>query len=957
MFLFRFACLLMVTIFSNYFEGTHAKERNIKVGIDSIHSVIDFSEKTLFFFDSGRVFSMKNSTILGVIQEFSPKDQLVDLIRIREDYFVMLVHQFKGLLTLRNIKVNHLGSILLNWDLDLDISFSNLARKLLFVSGKVYLTIDNHYYVIDVLNGHVHKHFSLRNNEIFLLLYFDEMNKQIVVVFNELENEIQIYDFISFDGKLNIPIYKTKIDHGKRIFPNSGIMTKHNGDNHLNLLLVNEGSNIELFTLNIVKRFSNYQYSKVSYVSLDNIINGPVMSETTLTQINSGEIAITLSKSKHNTGFQIVHLFEPVPSYILNSFTHLNDGVQGSNAMVFQDERSNSNYIVIISYNDLTNNLSITTIFNYFLPINNNKIFRHNLKIEYFNKNNKILHGSIQNLLYSANMGILLQWGDSLLASISLNCDGTLMKCYKPRINNIYEGLISSITDFNYFENNFLFYFNGINVSHQGNANDSGHPTLIEGTDIYDLYNTQKKSNSILVGTIMLTINKHFSVFAYNIDKNQIIWRNDSLRQVNINSKRARLFIIKNMVPELIIIVDQLGVLKINIFSGETISHESYHEASKLILSLPNFTCTEQEIDQLLILLDKNNKILKLYGSNNANDKDKSYFYLTIEPNIIKCNKINLELQSELYWQYVFDPEETILLHSTPECSECRSFPVIVNEEYNIVNRFDYPYLLGVITNRKRVLLFNSINGNLIYSSFLPETFEFPYKLEIFQNIVLITSYHSLYKNPVFIILELYQFIKEEKYSGINVINKLKFLISRRKNVDESKIYSERSIHIQQTSFLYDYELPIDHLVISKTFESVTSKMILFGNERSNIIEGIPERLFTTLRPGGKKSKNHIINSQLPAYQTIIPGRIKFSTQFGNRKTFSFADNIYESKSKLVSIGFNSIEIFELSPCTKFDHLPDDFNYGITTSALFSVTAFTAIAIFISRRNKIKKWI
>lgn len=957
MFHFRLACLLMAALFSNYFQGIYATEKYIKVGIDSVYSVIDCSNETLFFFDNGRVFSMRNSTVMGVFQEFSPEDKLVDLVRIKENSFIMLVHQFKGLLTLRNISVDYLGSILLNWDLDLDISVSKLSRKLLFVSGKLYLTIENHYFVIDESNGRVHKHFSLSNNNMFLLINFDEKNKQSIVIFNELEYEIQIYDFISFDGKLNTPIYKTKIEHKKRVLPNSGIITISNGDNYLNLLLVNQDNNIELFTINLVKKFNHYLYSKVSLSSLDNIINGPVMSEITLTQINSGEIAITLSNNKYNIGFQIVHLFEPIPSYILKSFIPMSDGVQSSNAMIFQDEVSNSKYIIIINYNDLTNNLSITTIFNYFLPINLNKIFRYNLKIEYFNKRNKIIHGSIKNLIYSAKMGLLLQWNDSLLASISLNCDATLMKCHEPKINNIYEGIISSNTDINYFENNFLFYFNGIDDSNKGNKNNSEHSTLIEGTYLYDMYNTEKKSNNLLIGTIMLTINKNLSVFAYNIDKHNIIWRNDSIRQTNINSKIARLFITKNIIPELIIIVDQLNVLKINIFSGETISYESYDEASKLIVSLHYFKCTEQKIDQLLILLDKNNKILKLFGTDNANDKGQSYFYFTIEHNIIKCNKIDSELRSELHWQYIFDSDEMILLHSTPECSECKSFPVIVDIEYNIVNRFDHPHLLGVITSRKRVLLFNSMNGNLIYSSFLPETFESPHKLKIFQNIVLITSYHSVYKIPVFVVLELYQFIKEKRYSGINIVDKLIFLISPRKNVDESRIYPERQIHIQQTSFLYNYELTIDHLEISKTSKSITSKMILFGNEKSNIIEGIPEKLFTTLKPNGNKSKNYIINSQLPAYQTIIPSRIKFTTKFGSRKTFSFADSIYESKSKLVSVGFNSIEIFELSPSTKFDHLPDDFNYGITTSALFSVTAFTAIAIFIFRKNKIKKWI
>ncbi|OII71786.1 uncharacterized protein cubi_00593 [Cryptosporidium ubiquitum] len=956
MFYFRFTFLLMATLFSNFFERTYSTKRINKVGIDSIYSVIDYSENSLFFFENGRVISMKKSTILGNIQEYSPEDQLVDFVKTKDNSFIMFISQFKNTIALRKIEVNDIGNILLNWDLELDISVSKLTRKLFSLSGKLYLTINNRYFLIDESNGRILEQFSLNTHEIFLLVYIDEMDKQLTIVYNELENEIQIYDFKPLSKKFNNPSYKTKIDPEKKILTNSGIITNNSGYQFINLLFINNENNLGLFIYNFIKNDKKYLYSKFNLSSLNYNVISSRMEELILKQTNYGKIAITLASRKYNKGYQILHVFESNSSYILKSFSPINDEIQSSNAMIFQDEGNNSKLIVIIGYNDFTNNLSITTVFNYFSPITENKIFRYNLKIEYFNKNNKITHGSIIKLIYSVNMGLLLQWNDSLLASISLNCDETLMKCYQPKINDIYEGVISSSSDPNYFKNNFLFFLNGENYILNNTINESSN--FIKATNLYDYsYRTKINLSNMSVGTIMLTVNKYHSVFAYNIDNHQILWRNDLLRQKkNIKLDKIKLFILKKIIPELIV-VDQFSILKIDIFSGETISYESYYESSKLIVSVPRFASAEQKRDSMLILLDKDNKILKLLNlhNNNTKIKDQTYFYFTNESNAIRCYKINSEHSSELHWQYIFDSDETISVYSIPECDECKSFPVIVNEEYNIVNKFDYPYFLGVVTSKKKVFLFNSINGNLLYSSFLPREFEPPFKLHIFQNIVLITSYHSYYKIPAFVILELFQFIKEEKYSGIKILDKFIFLISREKNVNESRIYPERPIHIQETSFLYNYELPIDYSIISRTAESITSKIILFGSEKNNIIEGIPEKLFTTLRPGRNKVKDYILNNNLPIYQTILSERIKFSTKFNNKRIFSFP-HTYESKSKLVSIGFNSLEVFELCPNTLFDHLPNNFNYYNIINTVFSISAITVIAIYISKKNQLKKW-
>lgn len=960
MFHLRFTFLLIVAL-SIFFERAHSTKRISKVGIDSIHSVVDFSENSLFFFENGRVIVMKNSTILGNIQEYSHEDQLVDYIKVKDNSFIILISKYKKAITLRKIEVNNLGNILLNWDLDLDVSISKLTRRLFSFSGKLYLTINNHYFVIDESNGRITEQFSLNAHEIFLLLHIDEMDKQLTIVYNELEGEIQIYDSIKFSEKfISNPSYKTKIDFDKKILANSGIITNKNGHKLINLLFINSDKNMGLFIYNFIKKDKKYLYSNVNFSSPNYNISNSIMEELMLKQTNCGELVVTLARKKYNKGYQIFHIFGSNSSHILQSFSKVNDEVQSSNAMFFQNKGNNTKFLVIISYNDLKNNLSITTIFNYSYHINDHKIFRYNLSIEYFNKKNNIVHGSITNLMYSVNMGLLLQWSDSLLASISLNCDETAMKCYQPKINDIYEGVISSGTEHSYFKNNFFFFFNGgnytFNVDDVINYSNSG---FIKGTNLYYFsYHTKLNTNRILFGTIMLTVNKYHSVFAYNIDNHQIIWRNDFLRQKNnIKLDKIKLFVLRKITPELII-VDRFSILKINIFSGETISYESYSDSSKLIVSVPPFTSTEQNTNPLLILLDKNNKILKLLDLDNnyANIKDQTYFYFINESNAIRCYKINPENNPTLHWQYIFDFDETILVYSTPECDNCNSFPVIVNEEYNIVNRFDYPYLLGVVTSKKKMFLFNSINGNLLYSSLLPQTFESPFKLNIFQNIVMITSYHSYYKIPVFLILELFQFIKEEKHSGINIVDKFKFLISREKNVNESKIYSERPIHIQETSFLYNYELPIDYLAISKTSESITSKILLFGSEKSNIIECIPEKLFTTLRPGRNKVKNYIQNKNLPIYQTIISDRIKFSTKFNNKKIFSFS-HTYESKSKLLTVGFNSLEMFELYPNTSFDHLPDNFNYYNIISTVFLISIITTISIYFSRKNQLKKWI
>ncbi|KAH8581834.1 signal peptide plus transmembrane domain or GPI anchor [Cryptosporidium sp. chipmunk genotype I] len=927
-----------------------------KVGIDSIYSVIDYSENCLFFFENGRVISMKNAKILGNIQEYSPKDQLVDFIRIRNDSFIILVNQFKSGAALRKINVSNLGDIILSWDLELDLSISKLTRKLFYLPGKIFLTLNNHYFVIDESNGRIVEQFSLSTHEIFLFLNVDEMDKQFTIVYNELENEIQIHNFIPLNKNLGCSSHKIIIDPEKKILPNSGIITKSGKDQIINLLFV-DNEIIGLFTYNLDKKNKNYLYSKVNLSSLNYNICSSITEELMLKQTNNGELAITLARKKYNKGYQILYIFESNPSYILESFSPINDDVQSSNALIFQDERNNSRFIVIISYNDLTNILSITTIFNYFSPIKDNKVFRYNLKIEYFDKNNKIVHGPIVNLMYSTNMDLLLQWDDSLLASISLNCDETAMKCYKPKINDIYEGVISFSADPNYFKNNILFFSNQVNSKFNlGNTINYNNSSFINGTNLYNYSHDSKPNSNIIFGTIMLTVNKYFSVFAYNIDNHQIIWRNDTLRQKNnLKLDKIRLFILKKVLPELIII-DQFSILRIEIFSGKTISFESYYESLKLIVATPRSTSIEQNIDPLLILIDKYNKVLKLLDldSNTVNIKNQPYFYFANESNVIRCYKIVSGNNFEVNWQYIFEIDETISVYSIPECGDCKSFPVIVNEKYNIINRFDYPYLLGVITSKKKLLLFNLINGNLIYSSFLPQTFEPPFTLEIFQNIVLITSYHSHYKMPVILILELFQFIKEETYSGLNVLDKFIFLVFKEKNVNESKIYSERPIHIQETVFLYNYELPIDYSVISRTKESLASKLILFGSKRSNIIEAIPERLFTTLKPSRNKKRNYITNNNLPFYQSILSERIKFSTKFNSKKIFSFSNEIYESKSKLLSVGFNSLEVFELYPNTLFDRLPHDFNYYNIIGTVFLISAITAIVTYFSKRNQLK---
>ncbi|KAK9173966.1 Protein of unknown function (DUF1620) family protein [Cryptosporidium meleagridis] len=959
MFCFRLTFLLIATLFCNFSERINSTKRIIKVGIDSIYSVIDHSENTLFFFENGRVISTKNAEILGNIQEYSPQDQLSDFIRIRNDSFIILVKQFNNRATLRKIKVNYLGEINLNWDLELDVSISKFTKKLFYLPGKILLTIDNHYFVIEESNGRILKQFSLSTHKIFLLFHNDEMNKQLTIVYNELKNEIEIYDFIPLYKNLNEnPRHEIKIDPEKKILYNSGIITS-NGENRIVNFLFTINENIGLFTYNIDENNENYFYSKVNMSSFNNV-SSSILGELTLRQIRNSEMGITLTKKKYNKGYQIFHIFESNPSYILESFSSVNDNVQSSNAMIIQNEENDSRFVVIISYNDLTNILSITTIFNYFTPIRDNKIFRYNLKIEYFNKSNKIVHGPIVNLMYSANMGLLLQWDDSLLVSISLNCDETTLKCFEPKINGIYEGVISSSTDPEYFKNNFLFYLNQGNRTYNlGNTISYKNSSFINGENLYNYLDYSKSNlNMMLFGTIMFTINKYFSVFAYNIDNQRIIWRNDSLRQNNhLKLYKKKLFILRKILPELVI-VDQFSILRIEIHSGKTISIQNFTDSSKLIVSTPPFTSNEQNINPLLILLDKNNKTLKFLDLDNKtiNIKDKSYFYFTNESNIIKCYKIISGRDSEVHWQYLFDPDETISVYSTPECDYCKSFPVIVDEKYNIINRFDYPYLLGVITSKKKVLLFNQINGNLIYSSFLPQMFEPPFTLEIFQNIMLITSYHSNHKVPVILIIELFQFIKEETNTGINMLDKFIFLISRKKNVKESKIYSEKHVHIQESTFLYNYELPIDYSLLSRTSESLASKIILFGSEKSNVLECIPERLFTTLRPNKSKKKNLIQNNNLPFYQSILSERTKFSTKFNSKKIFSFPHEIYESKSKLLSVGFNSLEVFELYPNTSFDHLPYDFNYYNIINTLFLILTITVISIYFSKRNQLKKW-
>ncbi|CUV04572.1 unnamed protein product [Cryptosporidium hominis] len=960
MFCLRITFLLIATLFGNFFERINSTKRISKVGIDSIYSVIDHSENTLFFFENGRVISTKNADILGNIQEYSPQDQLIDFIRIRNESFIILVKQFNSRAVLRKIKVNNLGEINLNWDLELDVSISKFTRKLFYLPGKLLLTIGNHYFVINESNGRILEQFSLSTHKIFLFFHTDEMNKQLTIVYNELKNEIEIYDSIPIDKNLNeYPRREIKIDPEKKILYNSGIITL-NGKNRIMNLLFAINESIGLFTYNIDENNKNYFYSKVNMSSFNNICSS-IFEELTLRQIKNSEMGITLTKKKYNKGYQIFHIFESNPSYILESFSSINDNVQSSNAMIIQDEENDSRFIVIISYNDLTNILSITTIFNYFTSIRDNKIFRYNLKIEYFNKNNKMVHGPIVNLMYSTNMGLLLQWDDSLLVSISLNCDGTILKCFKPKINGIYEGVISSSADPDYFKNNILFYLNrGNHTYNLGNTINYENSSFINGAHLYNYSNYSKSNLNVMIfGTIMFTINKYFSVFAYNIDNHQIIWRNDSLRQKDhLKLYKKKLFVLRKILPELVI-VDQSSILRIEILSGKTISIESYIESSKLIVSTPPFTSNEQNINPLLILLDKHNKTLKFVGLDNktVNIKDKSYFYFTNESNIIKCYKMISGYDSEVHWQYVFDLDETISVYSTPECSYCKSFPVIVDEKYNIINRFDYPYLLGVITSKKKVLLFNQINGNLIYSSFLPQMFEPPFTLEIFQNIILITSFHSNHKVPVILILELFQFIKEETSTGINMLDKFIFLVSNKKNVKESKIYSEKHVHVQETTFLYNYELPIDYSLLSRTSESLASKIILFGNERSNVLECIPERLFTTLRPNKSKKKNLIHNSNLPFYQSILSERIKFSTKFNSKKIFSFPHETYESKSKLLSVGFNSLEVFEIYPNTSFDLLPYDFNYYNIINTVFLILTITAISIYFSKRNQLKKWI
>ncbi|KAF7457927.1 ER membrane protein complex subunit 1 [Cryptosporidium felis] len=958
MYLLRPFILFWITLISNCLNLSFSLNGVFKVGIESIYSVIDHNDKSLLLFECGRVISLKDNLVLGSLQEFSSGDQLVDFVKVGDSSYVLLIMRSNNSLIVRNMKVDFNGKILLNWDSEIDF-LQLTTKKMYYVSGLIYILLESDFLIIDEYNGEIKRKRSFDLELTPFLLQFDEFNKPTnIFLFDKINNEIQIIDYnlLFTENKDSHPRNIIKMDPNAKIFTNSGILLKVENETVLNLLFLNDNNIFGLFTYNFERKIANTLLSNLDSSLINDELSLQIEMESILRYIEPKKICLTLTRYKYNIGFPFLNIFETNRSFVLRSYSPIINSVHSSLGLIIQGSPENSNYLTIINYNDMTSNLSFTSIFNYFLPVNENRIYRFNLKLEYKDNTHKLWHGQIKCLVFTVNIGLIILFNDSTMVSLSLNCDNLHMKCERPKIIEIYENIISEI----YSES--LIFYDGKKFQNEDSIFKVNSSNFFLGKDLYQgFHDGYLTLNNEIGGTILLTVNRHLSIFAYDVKRDRIIWRNDSLKVATNNVEKIRLFIVEDVTdPELFVIADRYFITKISIRSGKTITQLNLPESSNLIISR-SYKMGDSLNSPLILLLDSKDNIVNIFDLSNLNMepnnfriKENTYFYITFTENSISCFSVSSERESNLNWRYNLEKQEGIVTFSTPFCGECESFPVIVSEMYDIINRFDFSFLLGVITNNRKVLIFNSINGNLLYSSILPDTFGPPYKFHINQNIIIITSFHTVHCTPVVVIFELYQFIEEN--SSTNIIDKLAFLFSREKNVKESIVDPERPIYVQQSLFIYNYELPIDYLLLSRTSKSITSKLIIFGSYESSIIEGIPEKLFTTLRPNHDGGSSRIINGNLPIYQPFISKRVKLPTKLTNKKIFSIP-NSFESTSILISIGYNSFGAFEFYPNTSFDKLPDNFNFSSITYTLTLVISITIISIHFYQKRQFNNWV
>ncbi|KAH7648858.1 hypothetical protein FG379_002328 [Cryptosporidium bovis] len=971
-----------VVTFCNVFGGNNLNLVNGYgiVGIDSIYTVVDTSVGNLFVLENGRVFIVSNNKVLGKLDEFCSRDRLVNFKKVDDLRYIMLVKRCDcDYLVLRSIDINN-GIISIRWTLDMEIPRESAFTELFITKEKCYLALKNSLFVVRSSDGFLleNETLSIGDNKFPISIIFGESEIiKSLVIFDTNNKYIALYEINEEIGKLDDgPRETISFQQNLSIYLNSCLITKNDQFEFLNILYLDKNSNeFGLLKYNFNNRQTKHINTNINISSLSDKMTSILDTELTLRQIGTSDIIVTFSRYDSSYSKHIIYIFEQNKSFVLNSFKPIFNYFQSSLLNIFIDENkiNEMGYLSILNYSNNNYYLSITNIFGYKKPLSENKIFRNTLKIDYFRKDEIIDHGSIEYSSITSKGDLILQWEDSLLIIISLNCDIIENYCGKPKIVDIYESFTSSLDNVEYYENNFIVY--SAETSEKSNKMDFSrkfdYSMIVSASNIYydSMAHESISHEGDLSGTILITVNKHYSVLGYLVEKRKLVWRNDTIKRhikENIRVKKVKQYIIGDKKkPLLLIIINEQLIFKIDIISGITIVNAlKLDQSSKIFTTSLLDSAGDPLIDPRLILIDKNDHFVKILDLNNLDlegyrimYKDLSHHYITYNESTINCYMLNSTLNTSLKWRYNLK-DETIENISTSICHNCVNSPSIVSKEYDIVNKFDYPTILGFITNKKKVMLFNSINGNLLHSEILPESFTPPYKLGVYHNLIVLTAFHAHHQIPVFHILELYQFPFEDNNNS-SLFKKFMFLISSEKNVNESKIYPERKIHIQKTSFLYNYELPITTLTLSRTMKSITPKMILFGNENSNIIEAIPEKLFTTLRPGSNKyfSNNSIENMDYPPYKPMVDQRVKFAMKFsGPRKMIVLPNRKFESTSMLISIGFNYIEIKEFYPSTHFDRIPDDFNKINIVITVSAVVITTALVLFHLRKKNYKRW-
>ncbi|KAH8741018.1 signal peptide plus transmembrane domain or GPI anchor [Cryptosporidium ryanae] len=952
------------------------------VGIDLIYTVVGTSVGNLFVLENGRVFIFNNNEVLGKLDEFSPKDRVVNFKKLDELSYIMLVKRFEiDYLVLTSIDISD-GSILKRWDLNIEASKVDAFIELFITKEKYYLPLNNNLFVIQRSVGLLLENETIVMNgsklPISIIFGNDEIIKSIVV-FDQSSKNVILYDFNRETGKLNTdPKHTISLERNFSIYLNSCLITKNDQSEFLNILYLDKSKNeFGLLEYNFKNGNKKYINTNLNTSSLSNKQISILDNEITLRQIRNSDIIITFSRYDTSPSKHVIYIFEQEESFVLKSFKPVFNDFQSSLLNIFIDENSKTNkmdYLLILNYSDNNNYLSITNIFGYKKPITENKMFRNTLKLDYFVKEESINHGPIEYSSLTSKGDLILQWEDSLLLIISLNCDIVENNCGKPEIIDIYESFTSSLDNSEYYENHFIVYTTDNNKESKKSdfLYNLESSIVVSARNIYydSMSNEPISHESDLSGTMLITVNKYYSILCYHIERKKLIWRNDTIKRYIKDSVQVtgiRQFIVGDKKrPMLLLVVNELFIFKINITSGITLINALKLEPSSKILLTSLFDSTgDPLIDPRFILIDESDNLINILDLNNFDfqgdkimSKDLVHHYITYKENKINCYVVNSTLNSSLKWRYSFK-DEKIENIATPKCHNCINSPSIVSKDYKIINKFDYPAILGITTNKNKLMIFNSINGNLLHSEILPKSFISPFTLGIYHNVIVLTAFHAHHQVPVFHLLELYQFPSENKITDSSLIEKLKFLISSDKNLNESKINPERKIHIQQITFLYKYELPITTLTLSKTLKSIAPKMILFGNENSNIIEAIPEKLFTTLRPNSNKyfSNNLIENMDYPLYKSIVDQRVKFTMKFsGPKKIIVLPDKKFESTSILISIGFNYIEIKEFYPGTPFDRLPEDFNKTNIVITVLALVIATALALNHLKKKNHKKW-